>query len=214
MTENEGWKGARYWRNRPLDERLKNLRIPKRFELATLDTYNTSIGDEDVYYAVTTWLSNAEPNIANGTGLFLFGGTGVGKTHIAVGLLKEVVKQCQVSGYFIPATTYIEMMYDELNNEGTLPEEYASPHLSKYLRAIYDVVVLDGLGDENDTDFTRRSITNLLNNRINSNLPTIITSLYNPKKLALRYGERFVSIMQSACLLVPVAGTDQRNAGE
>jgi DNA replication protein DnaC len=209
-----GWKGPRYWRNRPLEERLSNLRIPRRFESMTLESYDKSTGDQDVYYAIMTWLKNAEENIANGTGLYLFGGTGVGKTHLAIGLLKEVVSKVQISGYYIPTTTYMEMMYDELNNEGSLPEEYESPYTSKYLRAIYDVVVLDGLGDENDTDFTRRSIINLLNQRINNNLPTIITSLYNPKKLSLRYGERFVSILQSACRLVPVSGTDQRNAGK
>lgn len=209
-----GWKGPRYWRNRPLEERLHNLRIPRRFESMTLESYDKSIGDQDVYYAIMTWLKNAEENIASGTGLYLFGGTGVGKTHLAIGLLKEVIANVQISGYYIPTTTYMEMMYDELNNEGSLPEEYESSYTSKYLRAVYDVVVLDGLGDENDTDFTRRSIINLLNQRINNNLPTIITSLYNPKKLSLRYGERFVSILQSACRLVPVSGTDQRNAGK
>ena len=76
-----GWKGPRYWRNRPLEERLNNLRIPRRFESMTLESYDKSIGDQDVYYAIMTWLKNAEENIANGTGLYLFGGTGVGK-HI------------------------------------------------------------------------------------------------------------------------------------
>lgn len=209
-----GWKGPRYWRNRPLEERLSNLRVPRRFDSMTLESYSKSIGDQDVYYAIMTWLKNAEENISSGTGLYLFGGTGIGKTHLAIGLLKDVVAKLPISGYYIPATTYLEMMYDELNNDGSLPEEYESPYTSKYLRAIYDVVILDGLGDENDTDFTRRSITNLLNQRINNNLPTIITSLYNPKKLSLRYGERFVSILQSACRLVPVSGTDQRNAGK
>lgn len=208
------WKTARYWRNRPLDERLKNLRIPRRFESMSLDNYDKSIGDQDVYYAVMTWLKHAEENIGNGSGLYLFGGTGVGKTHLAIGLLKETITKTQTSGYYIAATKYIEMMYDELHNDGSLPEEYPSPYLSKYLRAVYDVVVLDGLGDENDTEFTQRSIVNLLNTRISNNLPTIVTSLYNPKKLALRYGDRFVSILQSACRLVPVAGTDQRNARE
>lgn len=180
----------------------------------TLESYDKSVGDQDVYYAVMTWLKNVDDNLHNGSGLFLFGGTGVGKTHLAVGLLKQVITQTQTSGYYIPITTYMEMMYDELNNDGSLPEEYSSPYTSKYLRSVYDVVVLDGLGDENDTEFTRRSITNLLNQRINNNLSTIITSLYNPKKLSLRYGDRFVSILQSACRLVPVQGTDQRNAGK
>jgi DNA replication protein DnaC len=105
-------------------------------------------------------------------------------------------------------------MYDEMHNDGELPEEYSSPYLAKYIRTVYDVVVLDGLGEENDTEFTRRSIMTLLSQRVNAQLPTIVTSLYNPKKLALRYGDRFVSILQSVCRLIPVSGTDQRNAGK
>jgi DNA replication protein DnaC len=209
MTE---WKGARYWRNRPVEERLKNARIPKRFEAMTMENYDKSVGDQDVHYAIMTWLKHADENLSNGTGLYLFGGTGVGKTHLSIGLLKQAVVSKPISGYFIPATTYIEMMYDELNNDGSLPEEYASPYLSKYIRSVYDLVVLDGLGDENETEFTTRSISNLLYQRINSNLATVITSLYNPKKLGIRYGDRFVSIISSACRLVPVSGTDQRNA--
>jgi DNA replication protein DnaC len=208
------WKGQRYWKNRPLDERLKNLKIPKRYENLTLASYDKSIGDIDVHYAVTTWLKNAEQNITDGTGLYLFGGTGVGKTHLAISLLKEAVTNNQCSGFFIPVTNYIEMMYDEMHNDGELPEEYSSAYLAKYIRTVYDIVVLDGLGDENDSEFTRRSIMTLLTQRVNGQLPTIVTSLYNPKKLAVRYGERFVSILQSVCRLVPVAGTDQRNAGK
>lgn len=208
------WKGPRYWKNRPVEERVKNMHIPKRFLPMTLDSYDKSIGDYDVHYAVTSWLKNVNENAAKGDGLYLFGGTGVGKTHLAVGLLKEAVTNNQLSGYFIPATTYIEMMYDELNNDGSLPEEYANPYLSKYVRSVYDIVVIDGLGDENETEFTVRSMSNLLYQRINNNLPTIITSMYNPKKLTLRYGERFVSILRSACRLVPVAGTDRRNVGQ
>jgi DNA replication protein DnaC len=177
-----------------------------------MENYDKSVGDQDVHYAIMTWLKHADENLSNGTGLYLFGGTGVGKTHLSIGLLKQAVVSKPISGYFIPATTYIEMMYDELNNDGSLPEEYASPYLSKYIRSVYDLVVLDGLGDENETEFTTRSISNLLYQRINSNLATVITSLYNPKKLGIRYGDRFVSIISSACRLVPVSGTDQRNA--
>jgi len=208
------WKGARYWKNRPLDERLKNLKIPKRFEHLTLDDYDKSVGDTDVHYAVTTWLKTADQHLEDGMGLYLFGGTGVGKTHLAIALLKQTITNFQCSGFFIPVTNYMEMMYDELNNDGELPEEYSSPYLAKYIRSVYDVVVLDGLGDENDTEFTRRSIATLINQRVNAKLPTIVTSLYNPKKLTLRYGDRFVSVLQSVCRLVPVAGTDQRNAGK
>lgn len=208
------WKSPRYWKNRPAEERIKNLRIPRRYEHLTLDDYDKSIGDTDVHYAVTSWLKNAEENIKEGNGLYLFGGTGVGKTHLAIAVLKEAVTANPCSGFFIPVTNYIEMMYDEMHNDGELPEEYSSPYLAKYIRTVYDVVVLDGLGEENDTEFTRRSIMTLLSQRVNAQLPTIVTSLYNPKKLALRYGDRFVSILQSVCRLIPVSGTDQRNAGK
>lgn len=211
-TKQTEWHGPKYWRNRPLEERLQNARIPKRFQSLTLDDYDKSIGDHDVHYAVTTWLKYLDTNLSSGTGLYLFGGTGVGKTHLAQAALKAAILENPVSGIFIPAANYVEMMYDELGNDGSLPEEYTTPYLAKYVRSVYDIIVLDALGDENDTDFTRRSITALITHRYNAQMPTIITSLYNPKKLAVRYGERLASIIQSCCRLVPISGTDQRNA--
>lgn len=212
-TTQTEWHGPKYWRNRPLEERLQNARIPKRFASQTMDTYDKSVGDQDVHYAVMTWLKNFSENLNAGMGLYLFGGTGVGKTHLAQAALREVITNHSVSGIFVPVSSYVEMMYDELNNEGSLPEEYATPYLAKYIRSVYDVVVLDSLGDENDTEFTRRSITALINHRYNAQLPVIITSLYNPKKMAARYGERLLSVITACCRLIPVAGTDQRNVG-
>ena len=211
-TNTSEWHGPRYWKNRSLEERLQNAKIPKKFEKVTLEDYDKNIGDHDVQYAIMTWLKSADENIKNGSGLYLFGGTGVGKTHLAQALLKQTIVNHKVSGMFIPATNYIEMMYDEISNEGNLPEEYSTPYLAKYLRGVYDLVVLDSLGDENDTEFTRRSISNLINHRHNAQLPIIITSLYNPKKLATRYGERLLSVITDSCRLLPIAGTDQRNA--
>jgi hypothetical protein len=102
------------------------------------------------------------------------------------------------------------MMYDEIRNDGELPEEYADQNVAKYLRRIYDVVVLDSLGEEHDSDFTKRSLMSFLENRYNCKLTTIITSNLSPMRIKSRYGERFHSILHDCCMSIPVLGDNQR----
>lgn len=204
------WKSAKYWKNRPVAERLENLKIPRRYKNITMASYNPNIGDKNAYEAILTWQQEASKHVSEGMGLYIYGDSGVGKTHLAQALLKELVTEHTLSGMFIPTTTYIEMMYDEIRNNGELPEEYADQNVAKYLRRIYDVVILDSLGEEHDSDFTKRSLMSFLENRYNCKLTTIITSNLSPMRVKSRYGERFHSILHDCCMSIPVLGDNQR----
>jgi hypothetical protein len=54
MTE---WHSNKYWQNRPLNERLKNLRIPARYVGKDLNTYDKDTGDTEAFNAITKWRS-------------------------------------------------------------------------------------------------------------------------------------------------------------
>ncbi len=46
------WKSNKYWRNRPVEERLKNLRIPPRYKNSTFANYDVAQGSEDFKKAI------------------------------------------------------------------------------------------------------------------------------------------------------------------
>lgn len=209
MTE---WRSNKYWRNRPVEERIANLRIPARYAGKTFKDFDTNTGDEEAFNAVKIWLSKLETNLQEGMGLYLYGPTGVGKTHLAQSLVTQAVKANTLSGIFITADRYIDMVYDEMRNDGELPEPYSDPNLLKYMRRIFDIVVLDGLGSERaTTEFARNAMSALIDNRYEEKLITIITSTLPPAELGRTYGKRINSIIQESCFLVKVDGSDYRS---
>lgn len=213
------WHSNKYWQNRSKEERIKNLRIPARYRDKSLKNYNVDKGDEDAFDAVSKWCGTLTRNHTEGMGLYLYGHTGVGKTHLAQSAALEVVSNNNISGIFVTSDRYIDMVYDEMRNDGDLPEPYSDPFLLKYMRRTFDLLVLDGLGSERaTTEFARNAIISLVDNRYEERLMTIITSILPPAELSRVYGKRLLSIIQESCYLINVEGQDYRkvlsSAGE
>jgi DNA replication protein DnaC len=216
MTE---WHSNKYWQNRSKDERIKNLRIPARYRDKSLANYDKENGDEDAFDAVNLWCNAVVRNREEGMGLYLYGHTGVGKTHLAQGVALHAITNNTLSGIFVTADRYIEMVYDEMRNDGDLPEPYSDPFLLKYMRRTFDILVLDGLGSERaTTEFARNALISLVDNRYEERLITIVTSVLPPNELSRVYGKRLMSILQESCYLINVEGPDYRkvisSAGE
>lgn len=210
MTE---WHSNKYWQNRPKDEKIKNLRIPARFADKSLKNYDTDAGDTEAFDAVNNWCANATKHLTEGMGLVLYGPTGVGKTHMAQGALVHVVSLNPRSGIFITSDRYVDMVYDEMRNDGELPEAYSDPFLMKYMRRTFDLLVLDGLGSERaTTEFARNALISLIDNRYEEKLTTIITTALGPSDLGRIYGKRVLSLLQESCYFINVDGKDYRTA--
>ena len=208
MTE---WHSNKYWQNRSKDERIRNLRIPARYRDKTLASFDAEHGDAASLEAVQHWCNTIDKNIDDGMGLYLYGHTGVGKTHLAQGAALEVVSKHNLSGIFITTDRVMDMIYDEQRNDGDLPEPYSDPFLLKYMRRVFDVLVLDGLGSERaTTEFARNAIIALINNRYEEKLITIVTSILPPAELSRVYGKRLMSILQESCYSINVEGSDYR----
>lgn len=208
MTE---WHSNKYWQNRSKEERLKNLRIPARYVGKNLKTYDSDNGDSEAFDAVNRWCSAYEKHLKDGMGMVLYGPTGVGKTHMAQGALVQVVGSSTTSGIFITSDRYVDMVYDEMRNDGELPEPYSDPFLMKYMRRTFDLLVLDGLGSERaTTEFARNALISLVDNRYEEKLTTIVTTMLSPNELGRTYGKRVLSILQESCFFINVDGSDYR----
>ena len=203
-------RSQKYWRNRSPEERVTNTKIPKRFRQDNLDNYKTTSANAETVKLSNKWLASVEQYVEDGQGLYIVGATGSGKTHLAQALLKRAVYTHNLSGMFITADKYIQLAYNEIKFGDELPEGYEDPNTMKYLQETFDIVVIDSLGSERPTDFTKRTIISLLESRYHEKLTTIITSTLKPASLEQMYSASVASIVQSCCYVAPLKGTDYR----
>lgn len=172
------WKSAAWWRNRSADERLFHAKIPQRFRSV----------EADIPPMAAHWANNYE----EGQSLFIHGKPGTGKTVVAQAVMKLLIAKGN-SGRFVSADQYIEMLKDQFDNDNVLPEMYSSPHLVKYIQGVFDIVLLDGVGQERETEFSVHEIGSLIRRRYENMRSMIITTTLGVTDFNRRYGDRVKS---------------------
>jgi DNA replication protein DnaC len=180
------WKSPQWWRNRPLAERQTFVRLPKR------------IAAGDITYVEVDW----EP----GYNYLVHGPSKTGKSLFAAGMVDHVLKAHKVSARWVAADRYVEWIKDSFNNDWALCEEYSTPYLIKNVKAVHDIVVLDGLGEERQTDFAVHELGSLIRDRYDDMLTTIITTRLSPQDLIDRYGARISAALDTYELETPNGG--------
>lgn len=176
------WKSENWWRNRSSEERLFHAKIPAR--LARRASDEVLLNTE-----VLAWLQDYEP----GSSLYIHGRPGTGKSTVAQEVLRRLVVENPLSGRFVSADRYLEMLKDQFDNENLLPSMYSSPYLIKYIQGVFDVLVLDGVGQERETDFANHEIGSLIRRRYEDMRTVIITSTLTTMDFTRRYGDRVKS---------------------
>jgi DNA replication protein DnaC len=175
------WHSTNWWRNRSLEERLFHAKIPPRYAEAPPGS---------PFLSTAKLLGEYKP----GNDYLFTGAAGSGKTSMAIELMYGILTKGKYSGRFVDADDYIEMIKDSFaSDDGKLSYEYSSPHLLKYIKGVWDVLILDGLGNERQTEFARHEIGSLLRHRYDHKLTTIITSTMGLTDLIAKYGDRVSS---------------------
>ena len=100
-------------------------------------------------------------------GLYLWGTTGTGKTTIAAAIGIRAIKNGR-SVRFVDAYNISQMLFDGRGDEITRP----------------DLLIIDDLGAEATGEWNNARMRSAINDRYNSNKPTIVTSNYSKKELA------------------------------
>ena len=160
---------------------MERARIPKRYEHCDFESYATDLADGK------TWTAQHEQALkqaklltqgfvrdypATEKGLLLMGPSGVGKTHLAVAALKELLRRGH-SGLFCD---YRELL-KEIQASYNPASESTEMKILEPIRAA-EVLVLDDLGASKPSTWVLDMIGLLLNARYNEQRVTILTTNY------------------------------------
>ena len=154
------------------DRLLEAARIPRRYADCSFSTFHDPQGTGSVYWALmkAKMLVNEYPAVEKG--LLLTGSVGVGKTHLAVAILKGLAAK-GVSSLFCEFGSLLKQIQDSYNPISQTSE-------LRVLAPVYqaEVLVLDELGSTGPTDWVRDTMYQIINKRYNDKKLTIFTTNY------------------------------------
>ncbi len=155
-------------------------------------------------------------------GLLFLGPCGVGKTHLAVATINELIHKKGIPCYFCDFRELIRNIQSTYSQDSSLNEmDILSPIFQK------DVLVLDELGARRTTAWVEETVFYIINNRYNNKKLTIFTSNYpdteeeeednrepyfkkGKETLVDRIGVRLRSRLYEMCKIVHMDGDDYR----
>src|SRR5215813_13133140 len=203
---------------------LSAARIPKRYEHCELSNFEFEGPHRHLAPARMAACKFVEEYPLDHTGLLLIGSIGAGKTHLAVGIIKELIVSKGISCLFYDYRELLKQIQNSYNQSVKATE-------LDVLRPVFDaeVLVLDELGAVKPTDWVWDTVSLILNTRYNDNRTTIITTNYEDQPAAAvsgslsparaatrgetlgdRIGERMRSRLHEMCRVITLDGTDFR----
>jgi len=128
-------------------------------------------------------------------GLYFEGALGSGKTFLAASIAGELLKRGIAARFIVVPEFLQQLRFSYQEREGSDYDEAAI--MNQALDA--PVLILDDLGAHNSSPWTISKIYTLLNYRLNSRLPCVITTNLKPAALAEELGQRAASRMREMC---------------
>jgi DNA replication protein DnaC len=238
LCEGTGWKTLPAKLGAPKDRRVtrcdcqlrvrnQNLlaaaRIPKRYEHCELSTFEFEGVYRTLAPARMAACKFAEEYPIDQAGLLLIGPIGVGKTHLAVGILKELILGKGIASLFYDYRELLKQIQNSYNDSVKMTE-------LDVLRPVFEaeILVLDELGAVKPTDWVWDTVSLILNSRYNNRLTTIITTNFadgqsaeaddregikrknRDQTLGDRIGDRMRSRLHEMCRIITLQGSDFR----
>jgi DNA replication protein DnaC len=200
------------WREALVVALLAEARIPRRYQHCELENFVT-YPNEKLLAVVARARKFAESFPVVDKGLFFIGAPGIGKSHLAVAVLKRVIRERGARGLFYDVRELLKIIRSTYDPVVRATE-------TEILRPVMevDLLVLDDLGAEKTSEWVGETLNLIVNTRYNERRLTIFTSNYeekedrtDPDSLLVRVGARMHSRLYEMCEFLEFDGADYRH---
>lgn len=135
--------------------------------------------------------------------LLLGGGTGLGKTHLSLAIVKEVLKK----GYSVVYISAVQLVLN-LEEHRFNSNEQGKYSMNSFLEC--DLLVIDDFGSEPISSFSVASMYNIINTRLMQQNQTIINTNLSGQRIVDQYEERVASRLLGEYYVLKFYGRDIR----
>src|SRR5216684_2840623 len=172
---------------------LSAARIPKRYEHCELSNFEFDGPHRNLAASRMAACKFVEEFPLDNTGLLLIGSIGVGKTHLAVGIIKELIVSKGIPCLFYDYRELLKQIQNSYNDSVKATE-------LEVLRPVFEaeVLVLDELGAIKPTEWVWDTVSLILNTRYNDKRTTIITTNFADQPPAMADSTRDVTARNQA----------------
>ena len=185
---------------------FRAVKVPIKLRQAGLDEGlyaemrldNFEFGDNGLKESLYYYLEHPDPK-----GWAFLGDVGVGKTHLAVGMAREMIERYMLTAKVISTPALMASFYDNMKVDGRI-------HSLMELYKEVDLLVLDDIGTELPSDYAKTQIFLVMDHRLMHKKLTLLTSNYSIRIIAERVGDRIASRIIEMCRLVIISGGDYR----
>lgn len=188
-----------------IGERYKNV-IFENTQLSDNETFNNA------YKRCKKYCEVSQQVYEEGMGIYIFGESGTGKTHLTSCMANELMEQ----NYQVLFTNFAEISKMIKTTFKRDSKETENDYINQL--ANIDFLFIDDLGTEivqkNDEDtWLQEKIYDVINKRYNANKPTIFTSNYSMKELVVERGmmkKTVDRIMEMSTAIIKIEGKSYR----
>lgn len=187
--------------------RMKNDAFPESYAKARHWKFETDDhkGDEKSMQIVRNYADNFQKFYAKGAGLLIYGDVGIGKSFAAACVINELLDR-GISCLMTDFSTII----NELTGRFEGKQDYINSLIS------HELLVIDDLGVQRDAPYANEIVTNVVNARMMSKKPMIVTTNFTREELLgakdITY-RRTLSRLFECCIPIKFQGEDRRRAG-
>ena len=137
--------------------------------------------------------------------LYIYGGAGVGKTHLACAMAKFLLKS-GLEVKFYNTSDFLEKLREDFKRDYDDDEE----GLFRDIMNFEGVLILDDLGAESVTDWVLERLYLIINKKYEDMVPIIFTSNCDLEVLTTRMGDRVSTRISEMSEIVWLTGPNKR----
>lgn len=170
-------------RQMKLDSMFKNSLMTKEFRKITFNVWDHNKGSEHMYKLGIKYIRDFSRALKENIGLLIYGVPGNGKTYLSSCIANELLSK-SIPVVCVSSIGLLDRIKESFNKYG----DEGTQSILKCLDNA-DLVIIDDLGVEVNTEWSRATIYQILNSRYEKKKPLIITTNLTLEQLKKRYDQ-------------------------